>query len=124
MLLIQAGMTPENLNEFLNVACAEALRITDGVEERDFVRARNGLLAELATVKERPFQLSLYLASQFFRAGRATGPQIDLDAVRRVSITDVKQAAQMVMAGQPTLSLVGPVGDQDYLRIVTSALAT
>jgi predicted Zn-dependent peptidase len=124
MLLIQAGMTPENLNEFLNVACAEALRITDGVEERDFVRARNGLLAELATVKERPFQLSLYLASQFFREGRATGPQIDLDAVRRVSITDVKQAAQMVMAGQPTLSLVGPVGDQDYLRIVTSALAT
>ena len=123
MLLIQAGMTPENLDEFLRVACAEALRIAGHVEERDFVRARNGLLAELATVKERPFQLSLYLAGQFFREGRATGPQIDLDAVRRVGIADLKAAAGRLMAGRPTLAMVGPVGQEDYLGLVTKSLA-
>jgi predicted Zn-dependent peptidase len=123
MLLIQAGMTPENLDEFLRVACAEALRLTGSVEERDFVRARNGLLAELATVKERPFQLSLYLAGQFFREGQATGPQIDLDAVRRVEIADLKAAAGRLMAGRPTLAMVGPVGQEDYMGLVTASLA-
>ncbi|HEY2131465.1 MAG TPA: pitrilysin family protein [Acetobacteraceae bacterium] len=123
MVLIQAGMTPENLDEFLKVACAEALRITDTVEERDFIRARNGLLAELATVKERPFQLSLYLAGQFFREGQATGPQIDLDSVRRVDIADLKGAAKTLMSDKPTLSMVGPVGERDYMNIVTTALA-
>jgi len=123
ILAIQGGMTPENLEPFLRVVAAEAVRITGAVQERDFTRARNTLLAELASVKERPFQLALYLAGQFFRHGRATGPQVDLDAVRAVGIADLKAAAAQVFAQPPTLSLVGPVDEGDYLGITRDALA-
>ncbi len=123
LMAVQAGMTPENLEECLKVICGEALRITSSVEERDFTRARNRLLADLATVKERPFQLALYLAGQYFRDGEATGPQVDLDAVRSVTVADLKRAAGAILCAPPTLAMVGPVDERDYLGIVTAALA-
>ncbi len=122
LMAIQAGMTPENLETCLKVVSEEAQRITTQVQERDFTRARNRLLAELATVKERPFQLALYLAGQFFRDGEATGPQVDLDAVRAVTIADLKHAAGVMLSAPPTLAMVGPVPERDYLGIVTAAL--
>ena len=120
---IQGGMTPENLRPFLEVACAEALRMTDEVKEQDFVRARNASLARLASVKEQPFQLGMYLAGQFFRHGRATGPEVDLELVRATTIGDLRDAARAVFSGAPTLSLVGPVDDADYLATVLAAFA-
>ncbi len=116
-------MTPENLETFLKVATIEAVRTAEGVQELDFMRARNSLLAELATVKERPFQLGMYLVGQFFRHGKATGPQTDIDSVRAVGIADLKSAAANIFAAKPTLSLVGPVEAGDHLAIVQSALA-
>ena len=97
--------------------------MTDGVMERDFIRARNVSLAGLASVKEQPFQLGMYLVGQFFRHGRATGPQVDLELVRAITIDDLRDAARSVFAGVPTLSLVGPVEDADYLETVRAALA-
>ncbi|MCW3477018.1 M16 family metallopeptidase [Limobrevibacterium gyesilva] len=122
LVLIQAGTTPDKLATCLEVACTEALRVSDAVQERDFMRARNHLLAELATVKERPFQLAIYLAGQFFRHGRATGPEVDLAAVRAVPVEDLKRAAETLFACAPTLSMVGPVGEADYFGIVTGVL--
>jgi predicted Zn-dependent peptidase len=122
LLGIWGGMTQENLRPFLEVICAEALRTTDAVQERDFIRARNVALAELATVKERPFQLGMYLAGQFFRHGRATGPEVDLEMVRAVTINDLRDAARKVFAGAPTLSLVGPIEETDHLATVRAAL--
>jgi predicted Zn-dependent peptidase len=123
LMLIQAGTTPDKLAPFLDVACAEALRMTQAVGERDFVRARNALLAELATVKEKPFGLAMYLAGQHFRRGNVTGPEVDLEAVRGVKIEDLRVAATKMLAGSPTLSLVGPVDETDYLAQVQTALA-
>ena len=122
LMAVQAGMTPDNLEECLKVICDEALRITGEVKERDFVRARNKLLADLATVKERPFQLALYLAGQVFRDGTATGPQVDLDAVRAVTVADLKRAAGVILSAPPTLAMVGPVVERDYIGMVTAAL--
>lgn len=122
LLAIQAGMTPENLGPFLEVACAEAVRTTRAIAPRDFTRARNLLLSELASVKERPFQLGMYLAGQFFRHGTATGPDIDLAAVRAVAIGDLTRAATEIFAAPPTLSLVGPLDEADHLATVTAAL--
>jgi len=122
LLAIQAGMTPENLDTFLQVACAEVMRTTNEIAPLDFTRARNLLLSELASVKERPFQLGMYLAGQFFRHGTATGPDIDLAAVREVRIEDLTHAAAQIFAAPPTLSLVGPLDDTDHLAVVTAAL--
>ena len=122
LLAVQAGMTPDNLEECLSVICGELQRVTGGVQERDFTRARNRLLADLATVKERPFQLALYLAGQFFRDGTATGPQVDLDAVRAVTVADLRAAAEAIVGAAPSLSLVGPVPERDYRGMVERGL--
>ena len=122
LFVIQAGMTPENLPEFLRIACAEAMRTTQAIAPNDFTRARNLMLSELASVKERPFQLAMYLASQFFRHGQATGPDIDLIAVRNTPIDALKAAAAIVFAAPPTLSLVGPLDETDHLETVHAAL--
>ncbi|MBU6498168.1 MAG: insulinase family protein [Rhodospirillales bacterium] len=123
LLLVQAGMTPDKLDECLAVIGAELLRLTEAVQETDFTRARNAMLAQLATVKEKPFGLAFYLAEQFFRTGAATGPQPDLDAVRAVQIGDLRAAARQMFAAAPTLSMVGPVQEADQLAIVQRALA-
>ena len=122
LFAIQAGMTPDNLDEFFRVACAEALRTTTGIAPRDFTRARNMMLAELATVKERPFQLGMYLAGQFFRHGTATGPDVDIAALRQVAIEDLSAAAGVVFSAPPTLSLVGPLDEVDHMATVRAAL--
>jgi predicted Zn-dependent peptidase len=123
IFLIQAGMTPQNLQAYLPVVCAEARRLITAIEPRDITRARNSMLAELATVKEKPFQLALYLASQFFRDGRAIGPQPDLDGVNAVTPDDLHHAAHTLLSSPPTLSMVGPVGEGDYLGIVREELS-
>ena len=123
LFLIQAGTTPDKLAEFFTVAGAEAVRIGGAVEERDHLRARNLFLAELAVVKERPAQLAFYLANQVFRRGEATGPDIDLAAVRAVTVDDLRRAAAVIFKTPPTLSLVGPIDDADYPGMLRSALA-
>jgi predicted Zn-dependent peptidase len=110
MFVVQAGMTPENLDTFLAVAGVELARAREGVAERDFMRARNVMLAELAAVKERPFQLAYYLAGQFFRHGSASGPQHDIDLLRVVEPAALAESARAILAGAPVLSLVGPLG--------------
>ena len=123
IIAIQAGMTPENLAAVLEVSCIEAKRVMTAIDPRDFKRARNMMLAELASVKERPFQLGMYLAGQFFRHGTARGPEEDMRAVREVEIAALSEAAQAVFSAPPTLALVGPLEEADYLATARTALA-
>jgi predicted Zn-dependent peptidase len=121
-LVTYGGMTPEKLERFLLVVCQELLRCTSSIGPSDLERARNVVLAHLATVRERPFNLAFYLSHQFFRFGHAIGPDIDIEAVRRVRLEDLPVAARQVLAGAPTISLVGPVPEADYLAIVRESL--
>ena len=120
---ISAGMTLANLPAVLETACIEARRSTETIGERDFMRARNMFLAQLASVKERPFPLARYLAGQFFRHGQARGPEGDIARIRAVTIEELLRAAKTVFAGRPTLSLVGPMDEADHLATVTATLA-
>ncbi len=123
LLGISAGMTPDNLGAVLETSCIEARRCTETIGARDFMRARNMFLAQLASVKERPFPLARYLAGQFFRHGVARGPEGDIARIRAVAIDELRDAAREVFAGAPTLSLVGPMGEADYLATVRAAFA-
>ena len=87
------------------------------------MRARNMFLAQLASVKERPFPLARYLAGQFFRHGQARGPEGDIARIRAVTIDELRSAAQAVFSAPPTLSLVGPMEEADHLATVTATLA-
>jgi predicted Zn-dependent peptidase len=121
--LVTGGMTPPNLEEFLRVASAELARVGDHIEPRDVQRARNGMLAQYATVRERPFNLALYLAQQVLRSGQAVGPAPDIAAIEAVTLEDVLRVARALIAQPPTLSLVGPVPEVDHLVLVREALA-
>jgi predicted Zn-dependent peptidase len=120
--VIFAGTTAKHVDELFSVACAELVKTVDGVSEEDMSRAKNSLLVGLATAKERPFSLAQGIAGSFFERGFVMTPEEVMQKVAAVRVEDVQRAACSVIASPPTISLVGPVPEGDYLGKVTSAL--
>ncbi len=121
-LIVSAGTTAEHVEEVLTISCKEILRATETITEHDLTRARNGMLVNLATAKERPFTMARGLADALFTHGRVVEPEEFMAKVRAVTIDDVREAAELVTQANPTISLVGPVPDADYQGMVKAAL--
>jgi predicted Zn-dependent peptidase len=117
-----AMLTPDNLNEYIKVACAEFARCCDTIDEDDLTRARNSALVSIALAQESAGKMAYYMAHSLFRYGHIR----DFDEVRRaievVTVDDLKAAARALRRSRPTISLVGPVPDADYEGMVKSAL--
>jgi predicted Zn-dependent peptidase len=120
--VIFAGTTAKHVDELFSVACGELTKMTHEVSEQDLARAKNSLLVGLATAKERPFSLAQGIAGSLFERGFVMTPEQAMEAVAAVSVDDVRQAAQTIIASQPTISLVGPVPEADYQAKVIAAL--
>ena len=121
--VVFAGTTAKHVGELLTVTCEEIAKATAQVSERDMQRAKNSILAQLATAKEKPFTLARGIASSLFDYGRVIPPEQFMQAVEAVTMEDVTAAARVLIASNPTLSLVGPVPDADYHGQVKAALA-
>jgi predicted Zn-dependent peptidase len=117
-----AGTTAKHVDELLAVACEQVAKMTEHVAEPDMQRAKNSLLVQLATAKEKPFMLARGIAGNLFDRGRVVPPEEIMQAVEAVTTDDVKAAARAVIATNPTLSLVGPVPEADYHGRVVAAL--
>jgi len=63
------------------------------------------------------------IANSLFEHGRVIPPDQAMRAVEAVTLDDVRAAARVVVASNPTVSLVGPVPDMDYHGTVRTALA-
>jgi predicted Zn-dependent peptidase len=122
-MVMFAGTTAKHVDELLTVACAEITKMTAHVAEADMMRAKNSLLVGLATAKERPFSLARGIAGSLFEHGMIMTPEDSMRKVEAVTLDDVKAAARMMVASNPTISLVGPVPDEDYHGRVRAALA-
>ena len=122
-LVMFAGTTAKHVDELLTVACGEITKATAHVSETDMTRAKNSLLVGLATAKERPFSLARGIAGSLFEHGMIMTPEDAMRKVEAVTLDDVKAAARMMVTSNPTVSLVGPVPDQDYHGQVRAALA-
>jgi predicted Zn-dependent peptidase len=120
--MMQAGATPENLDELVKVACGVFAGAGAAITAHDLERARNRELVGYATIKEKPFSLARYLASNLFDHGRVVEPDEEKRAVEAVTIADLAEAAASVFQTKPTVALVGPVPDKDYLAAVTTEL--
>ena len=122
MVSMIAMLTPENLNEYIKVACGEFARTCDTIHEDDLRRARNSALVAIALAEESAGKMAYYMAHSLFRYGRIR----DFDQVRRsieaVTVDDLKEAARTLLRSRPTIALVGPVPDADYEDKVKSAL--
>ncbi len=118
-----AGTTAKHVDELLDVTCNEITKATHRLNEADIIRAKNGQLVRIATVKERPFSLAQGLASSLFERGYVMTPEQAKQDVEAVTAESVMEAAKVLVASNPTVSLVGPVADADYHGRVRTALA-
>lgn len=121
-IMIYGGMTPENLNEFIDVACSELAKMCENINFVDVERAKNSVLVSLAFLQENPSNMMYYMANSMFTRGRIR----DFDEVRRnienMTVNDLKNAAKFLLRCKPTIALVGPVPDADYEGMIQSAL--
>ena len=85
-------------------------------------RAKNSLLVQIATAKEKPFTLAQGIAGSLFERGTIMTPAEAMRHVAAVTMEDVHAAAQVVVKSAPTISLVGPVPEADYYQRVRQAL--
>ena len=119
---IIGGMTPDNLDEFIEVACGEFRKLRDAINPLDLTRAKNAALVRLATLRERPFPCAQFIASSLFQHGHVQDLEYIRQRIEQVTIDDLKAAAAHLLNGEPSISLVGPVPDKDYATMIKSAL--
>ena len=122
-LIVYAGTTAKHVPELIQVACAQIVKATQAVHESDLTRARNSMLVNLATAKEKPFMLARSIAGSLFEHGHVVAPDEAMRKVEAVTLDDVRAAARVVAASNPTVSVVGPVPEMDYHGTVKAALA-
>jgi predicted Zn-dependent peptidase len=120
--LLFAGTTPDKLDEVIKVSCSVFRDAFAAISRDDLMRAQNRELVSLATIKERPFGLAQFLASNLFDLGRLVEPDERKRAIEAVTINDVIEAARMVFSTQPAIALVGPVPETDYLGLIKAEM--
>ena len=120
--IMQAGTTPENMDELVKVACGVFVSASKSITENDLFRARNRELVGYATIKEKPFSLARYLAGNLFEHGRIVQPDEEKRAVEAVTMEDLIAAAKWIFETAPTVALVGPVPDTDYLASIRAEI--
>lgn len=117
------GMTPENIDTFLDVVCDLLCRADEVITEREVTRARNAMLVWLATEKERPYSLTMRLARQLFETGKPIDAAAERRRVEAITLDDVQEAARSLRGHRPTLAMAGPFDtDRDYYGRVRRAL--
>jgi predicted Zn-dependent peptidase len=119
---IVGGMTPDNLDDFIQVACSEFRKMCDTINPLDLTRAKNGALVRLATLRERPFQCAQFIAAGLFQHGHVQDIEVLRQKIEQVTIDDLKAAACQLINSEPSISLVGPVPDKDYASMIKTAL--
>jgi predicted Zn-dependent peptidase len=122
--IMQAGATPENLDELVKVSCGVFAAAGKAITPHDLERARNRELVGYATIKEKPFSLARYLASNLFDHGRIVEPDEEKRAVEAVTLADLADAADSIFQTRPTVALVGPVPETDYLARIKSEMGS
>jgi predicted Zn-dependent peptidase len=115
-------LTPENIDEFIKVACHEFAKMCETVNENDLIRAKNGWLVQLAFMEESATSMMHFIANQMFYYGRIKTFDEIRQSIKKVTIDDVKAAAKRLLSSKPTIALVGPIPDGDYEGIIKAAL--
>jgi predicted Zn-dependent peptidase len=120
-IIIYGGMTANNVEEFLMVACQEFRHLCDSITEIDLLRAKNSYLTSLAMLREKPFTTACFIARSHWQYGCIRSLAEMRDEINRVTIEDLKAAANRLLAAHPTIALIGPVPPADYAAIVRAA---
>lgn len=121
-IAIFGGMTPENLEEFIKVACSELAKFRDTIKPSDLTRAKNSLLVNLSFTAESAQAMLGYMSGSLFAYGHIRDFHEVSNDIRKVTIDDLKAAADRILGSTPTIALVGPVPEADYAAMVKAAI--
>lgn len=121
-IAIFGGMTPENLDEFIKVSCSELAKFRDTIKSIDLTRAKNSLLVNLSFTAESAQAMLGYMSGSLFSHGYIKDFEEVRNAIKKVTIDDLKAAASRILSSKPTIALVGPVPEADYMDMVKSAI--
>ncbi|CAM6054948.1 unnamed protein product [Sphagnum tenellum] len=121
-LIMSAGTTADKLNEVILNTCNVFRNAATNITDNDMLRARNQELVGLATIKEKPMRLMGYLAGNLFDFGSIITPDVEKAIIELVRKDDLIEASEMIFASQPTVALVGPIPDTDYLTMIQNEI--
>jgi len=108
---IYAGTTNKELKELMPVICEEIRKIRDDrVSEKELVRAKTQLKASMLMALESSSSTAEVLARQLLLFNRIIPTEEMIERIEKVTIEDVRTAAQQIFATNPTYTLVGDIG--------------
>lgn len=107
---IYAGTGADEVAELIPVMCDEVMRVTDGVGDAELARARAQLKAGILMSMESTSSRCEQLARQVLTYGRPLPMDELVDHIEAVDAAKVRDAAALVLRGEPTLAVLGPVG--------------
>lgn len=103
-----AGTTHERATETLEVVLSEFQRLSLGVSEDEFERARAGLLASLVFAGESSRGRAGMLSRDFVTLGRVRAPDEVKDELRRVTLADLHSFLARRPFARPGVMTLGP----------------
>jgi predicted Zn-dependent peptidase len=119
MMLINAGTTPDKLDEFLAVTCEVLKQHTTAINPQDLTRAKNQLAVSTMRRAERPMQYMRGFVEDMFIYGEQQPLNATIDEIMAITEQDVMDSIKRMITQVPTLALAGAgVQDFDFSKVV------
>ena len=115
MMLINAGTTPDRLEEFLSVTCDVLKQHTTAINPLDLTRAKNQLAVSTMRRAERPMAYLRGFVEDLFIYGEQQSLSATVDEIMAVTEQDVMDSIKRMISQVPTLALTG-AGVEDFDR--------
>lgn len=120
---IQAGTTPEHLDEFFNVTCDLLLSHTEKVSTIDLERAKNSLCVQMIRGMERPFGVLQSSVSDIFTYSEVLNVEDEIKKIQAVTPAQVKKVFSAMLKSTPTMAIVGKGADDRFYDQVKKRLS-
>lgn len=115
MMLINAGTTPDKLDEFLSVTCDVLKQHTTAINPQDLTRAKNQLAVSTMRRAERPMAYLRGFVEDMFIYGEQQPLAATVEEIMAVTAEDVMASIKRMIEQVPTLALTG-AGVEDFDR--------
>ena len=118
-MLINAGTTPDKLDEFLRVTCEVLKQHTTAINPQDLTRAKNQLAVGTMRRAERPMRYMEGFVEDLFIYGEQKPLADTVDKIMAVTEQEVMDAVKRMIEQVPTLALTGAgVADFDRSTVI------
>jgi len=119
---IGAGTAGADLPELVEVSIAAARQAVRDIEEIEIARAKAQLKVALLTALETPGGRIERSARQLLAFGRVIPSEEVVALIDGVGVDEVRSAGADVLAGAPTLAVIGPLGRLPPLHQIAAQL--